>query len=127
MYKSCGLCAIFHLFGAASILVWLLFLRAAYMQCCESAKPVKAVWHGVTCTVKAKLNFVNVTKLQLPLNKVLQPPAVIQRRQVPEQYSALQIRLVAEEQQRELCHQVVDPQEISSLQQCSEEMRPLFG
>ena len=33
----------------------------------------------------------------------------------------------AEKQQRELCHQVVDPQEISGLQQCSEEMRPLFG
>ena len=33
------------------------------MQCSESAKPVKAVWREMTCTVKAKLDFVKVTKL----------------------------------------------------------------
>ena len=32
------------------------------MQCSESAKPVKAVWHD-DMAVKAKLDFVNVTKL----------------------------------------------------------------
>ena len=42
VYKSRGLCAIFQLFGAASIQVLLLF-EAAYMQNPESAKPVKAV------------------------------------------------------------------------------------
>ena len=52
VYKSRSFCAIFQLFGAASIQVRLLFkcgfyLRAAYMhmQNPESAKPVKAVWH----------------------------------------------------------------------------------
>ena len=35
---------------------------AVYMQCFEFEKPVKAVWHDVTCTVKGKLDFVNVTK-----------------------------------------------------------------
>ena len=33
------------------------------MQCSESAKPMKAVWHDVACTVKTKLDFVNVTRL----------------------------------------------------------------
>ena len=33
------------------------------MQCSETAKPMKAVCHNVSCTVKAKLDFVNVTKL----------------------------------------------------------------
>ena len=60
----------------------------------------------------------------LTATTVLQPPAVVQGRQVPEQYSTLQIRLVAEEQQRELCHQVVDPQEISGLQYAA---KSLFG
>ena len=39
------------------------------MQCYESAKRVKAVWHKVTCTVKAILDFVSVTKLFQNLNK----------------------------------------------------------
>ena len=33
------------------------------MRCSESAKPMQAVWHDVTCTAKAKLDFVNVTNL----------------------------------------------------------------
>ena len=44
VYKSRGLCAIF---GAASIQVQFLFLRATYMHFCESVKPVKVV-----CTVQ---------------------------------------------------------------------------
>ena len=61
--KSCGLCAIFKLFGAAAIQVRLLIESG--LQCFESAKPMKAVWHDVTCrsTLKAKLDTVNVTKL----------------------------------------------------------------
>ena len=43
--------------------------RAAYMQCSESAKPMKAVWHDVTCTVKTTLDFVNVAKLFQHVNK----------------------------------------------------------
>ena len=45
------------------------YLRAAGMQCCESEKPVKAVWHDLTCTVNAKLDFVNFTKLFQTANK----------------------------------------------------------
>ena len=33
------------------------------MQCSVSAKPERAVWHDVICTVKAKFDFLNVTKL----------------------------------------------------------------
>ena len=33
------------------------------MDGCESANAVKAAWHNLTCTVKAKLDFVNGTKL----------------------------------------------------------------
>ena len=49
-YKSRGLCAIFHLLDVASIQGRLLveggfYLRAAFMQNPESAKPAKAVWH----------------------------------------------------------------------------------
>ena len=39
------------------------------MQCSEYAKPVKAVWHDKTCTVKPKLHFVNVTNLFQKVNK----------------------------------------------------------
>ena len=39
------------------------------MQCSESAKPVKPVWHDVKCTVKAKLDFMNVTKLFQNISK----------------------------------------------------------
>ena len=41
------------------------YLRAAYMhmQCSESAKLIQWAWHDVTCTVKAKPDFVNVTDL----------------------------------------------------------------
>ena len=39
------------------------------MQCFQSAKPMKAVWHGVTRTVKAKLDFVYVTKVFQNVNK----------------------------------------------------------
>ena len=39
------------------------------MQCVESAKPLKAVWHDVKCTLKAKPDFVNVTKLFQNVNK----------------------------------------------------------
>ena len=33
------------------------------MQCSKSTKPVKAIWHDVTCTVKAKLDVVSVTNV----------------------------------------------------------------
>ena len=33
------------------------------MQCSESAKPVKAVQHDVTCTMKAKFDSLNVIKI----------------------------------------------------------------
>ena len=33
------------------------------MQFSESAKAVKAVWNDMACTLKVKLDFVNVTKL----------------------------------------------------------------
>ena len=69
VYKSRSLSAIFN------FLVWLLFkwgfyLSEAYMlEYSECAKPVKAVWHSVTSRVKAKLDFVNVTKLSENVNK----------------------------------------------------------
>ena len=50
-----------QLFGAASIQVRLLFEGGLYAMF-QSAKPVKAVWHAVTRTVKAKLDFVYVKK-----------------------------------------------------------------
>ena len=60
----------FQLFGAASIQVRLVFEGGLYcMQCFQSAKPMKAVWHGVTRTVKAKLDFVYVTKVFQNVNK----------------------------------------------------------
>ena len=57
-----------------NFLLWLLFKcgfysRAAYMQFSYFVKPVKAVWHNGTYTVKAKLDFVNVTKLFQNVNK----------------------------------------------------------
>ena len=39
------------------------YSRVAYMQCCESAKLAKGALHDVKCTVKVKLDFVNLTKL----------------------------------------------------------------
>ena len=33
------------------------------MQCAESAKLLKAVWHNAACTGKANVVFVNVAKL----------------------------------------------------------------
>ena len=41
--------AIFQLFGATSIEVWLWYSMAAYMQCSEFAKAVKAGGHNVAC------------------------------------------------------------------------------
>ena len=61
VYKSRGLCAIFQLFSAASIQVWVLFkcgLYAMFSVC----KAMKAVWNDVTRAMKAKLDFVNVRK-----------------------------------------------------------------
>ena len=47
VYKSRYLCAVFLLFGAASEYNCGFYLRAAYMQSLEFAKPVKAVWDTV--------------------------------------------------------------------------------
>ena len=41
------------------------------MQCFQSAKPVIAVWHDLTSTVKAKLDFVFVKKVFQNVNKHL--------------------------------------------------------
>ena len=38
------------------------YSRVHYMQCFQSAKPVKAVWHDVIWTVKARVDFLNVKK-----------------------------------------------------------------
>ena len=45
------------------------FIRGRLMQCSESAKPVKAVQHDVTCTMKANFDSVNVIKLFQIVNK----------------------------------------------------------
>ena len=45
------------------------YSMAAEMQCSESAKAVKAVFHDVTCTVKVKLDFVIIPKLFQNVNK----------------------------------------------------------
>ena len=39
------------------------------MERSELAKPAKVVWHDLTCTANAKLDFVNVTKLFQNVNK----------------------------------------------------------
>ena len=66
MYKSP---LIFQLFGAASVQVRLLFEGGIYAQFWVCKSRVKAVWHDKTCTVNAKLHFVNVTKLFENVNK----------------------------------------------------------
>ena len=69
--KSCIKAAAYVQFF--NILVQLLFKCGFYsraaMQCSWSAKPVKAVWHDVALTLKAKLDFVMVTAAFQNVNK----------------------------------------------------------
>ena len=70
--KSCIKAAAYMQFF--NVLVQLLFKRGfysrvAYTQFSDFAKLVKAVWHKVTCTAKANLDFVNVTKFFQNVNK----------------------------------------------------------
>ena len=59
-------CAIFQLF-CSFYSSEAFYSKADCMHCFESAKLVKAVWHKLTCTVNAKLDF--VTKLFQNVNK----------------------------------------------------------